>query len=74
MNMCSKYSIYLMYLQISDIFDCTVVYDYEAQQEDELTITPGDTIHVLQKIDADWWEGNLNGRIGIFPANYVEEN
>lgn len=49
------------------------MYDYEAQQDDELSITPGERIQVTQKIDADWWEGNLDGKIGIFPANYVEE-
>lgn len=50
-----------------------MLYDYEAQQGDELTILPGDTIYVTEKIDDDWWQGNLNGTIGIFPANYVEE-
>jgi hypothetical protein len=56
-----------------DISRCEAIYDYEGQQSDELTILPGDTIYVTEKIDTDWWQGNLNGTIGIFPANYVEE-
>jgi len=22
--------------------------------------------------DEGWWEGNLNGKIGMFPSNFVE--
>ena len=56
-----------------DISRCNVVYDYDSQQTDELTIVPGDTIYVTSKIDDDWWQGNLNGVIGLFPASYVDE-
>ncbi len=56
-----------------DLSRCNVVYDYESQQADELTIVPGDIIYVTSKIDEDWWQGNLNGTIGLFPATYVEE-
>lgn len=52
---------------------CTVNYDYQGQESDELTIKPGDVIKLLEKQDADWWLGELNGRTGIFPATYVEE-
>ena len=52
---------------------CEALYDYDGQQSDELTIRPGDVIYVTDKIDEDWWQGNLDGTIGIFPANYVEE-
>ena len=57
----------------SDICRCEVLYDYEPQQEDELQISPGDTIYVTEKIDDSWWQGNLNGTLGLFPASYVEE-
>lgn len=55
-----------------DICRCEAQYDYEGQQSDELSIQPGDVIYVTEKIDDDWWQGNLNGTIGIFPANYVD--
>lgn len=67
-----------MYLRLNlpvqlDISRCEALYDYEGQQGDELSISPGDSIYVTEKIDDDWWQGNHNGTIGIFPANYVEE-
>ncbi len=51
---------------------CRALYDYTAQESDELTIREGDTIDIIQK-SGEWWEGTLNGQVGVFPANYVEE-
>ncbi len=48
-------------------------FDYTANQADELTIIPGDLINVIEKQDQDWWQGELNGVVGIFPATYVQE-
>ncbi|CAM1326667.1 NOSTRIN (predicted) [Pycnogonum litorale] len=52
---------------------CRALYDYEANMYDELTIHSGDVINVYNKESDDWWQGELNGSIGIFPATYVEE-
>ena len=51
-----------------------VIYGYSAQNEDELTITEGDIITVISKDNEDvgWWKGELNGRIALFPDNFVE--
>ncbi len=49
-------------------------YDYQAQEEDELTLRPGDVIHNVQKMDGGWWEGELNGKKGVFPDNFVKVN
>uniref|UniRef100_A0A803TJS7 SH3 domain containing kinase binding protein 1 n=1 Tax=Anolis carolinensis TaxID=28377 RepID=A0A803TJS7_ANOCA len=53
---------------------CKVIFPYEAQNEDELTIKEGDIVTLLNKecIDAGWWEGELNGRKGVFPDNFVK--
>nr|CAG8531092.1 8011_t:CDS:10 [Entrophospora candida] len=49
-----------------------VLYDYEAQVPEELTIKEGDVIEITDRNVADgWWEGKLNGVTGQFPANYV---
>lgn len=32
----------------------------------------GDIIRVKSKFTKDWWEGEINGRAGLFPSNYVE--
>lgn len=51
-----------------------VLFAYEAQNEDELTIKEGDIITIVSKDieDVGWWKGELNGRIALFPDNFVE--
>ncbi|XP_069493207.1 SH3 domain-containing kinase-binding protein 1 isoform X2 [Ambystoma mexicanum] len=53
---------------------CKVLFPYEAQNEDELSIREGDTVAVINKdcVDAGWWEGEVNGRRGMFPDNFVK--
>uniref|UniRef100_A0A7N9ALQ3 Intersectin 1 (SH3 domain protein) n=1 Tax=Mastacembelus armatus TaxID=205130 RepID=A0A7N9ALQ3_9TELE len=53
---------------------CQVIgmYDYVAQNDDELAFQKGQVITVLNKDDCDWWKGELNGREGLFPSNYVK--
>ncbi|KAI9294906.1 hypothetical protein K502DRAFT_239115 [Neoconidiobolus thromboides FSU 785] len=45
-------------------------YDYEAQAPDELNFAKGDIIFVLEKDDG-WWKGEKDGKVGVFPANFV---
>ncbi|XP_061167166.1 nostrin-like isoform X3 [Saccostrea echinata] len=52
---------------------CRALYDYDANRNDELTIKHGDVINLYDKQLDDWWQGELQGRVGIFPATYVEE-
>ncbi|XP_063162824.1 mitogen-activated protein kinase kinase kinase 21 isoform X2 [Candoia aspera] len=54
----------------------TVLYDYEATGEDELSLRRGEMVEVLSKDaavsgDDGWWAGKIHHRLGIFPANYV---
>ncbi|CAI9736024.1 intersectin-1 isoform X2 [Octopus vulgaris] len=49
----------------------TCMYPYTAQNSDELTFQKDDVINVINKDDPDWWKGDLNGMIGVFPSNYV---
>ncbi|XP_058906806.1 SH3 domain-containing kinase-binding protein 1 isoform X5 [Kogia breviceps] len=53
---------------------CKVIFPYEAQNDDELTIKEGDIVTLINKdcIDVGWWEGELNGRRGVFPDNFVK--
>ena len=53
--------------------DCEALYSYDANQEDELTLEPGDTIDIIDKTDENWWHGQhrSTGQVGIFPASYV---
>ncbi|XP_021368496.1 nostrin-like isoform X2 [Mizuhopecten yessoensis] len=52
---------------------CKVMYEYCPSQNDELPIQPGDLINIYEKQPDGWWQGELRGRVGIFPATYVQE-
>lgn len=52
------------------------LYDYEARGEDELNLRRGQLVEVLSQDaavsgDEGWWAGQVQRRLGIFPANYV---
>ncbi|XP_053397839.1 CD2-associated protein-like isoform X6 [Mercenaria mercenaria] len=51
-----------------------VRYSYAAENEDELTLNEGEIINILDKEleDSGWWKGELSGRVGVFPDNFVE--
>ena len=48
------------------------VHSFESQSEHELSFAAGVSIMLLRRIDENWLEGKLNGKVGIFPANYVK--
>ena len=52
------------------------LYDYEARGEDELSLRRGQLVEVLSQDaavsgDEGWWAGQVQRRLGIFPASYV---
>ncbi|KAL4658090.1 GRB2-related adapter protein 2 [Arapaima gigas] len=47
------------------------LYDFMAEEGDELGFSTGDIIEVLDSTDPSWWKGRLRGRIGLFPSNYI---
>jgi hypothetical protein len=48
------------------------MHDYEPQQSNTcLSFRAGQVIHVLNKDPSGWWDGELEGRRGWFPSNYV---
>lgn len=52
----------------------SALYDYDAQQEEEVTFGEGDTMVLYDKDDPDWYLVKLeNGEIGLAPSNYLEE-
>ena len=52
-----------------------VMFPYEPENPDELNLVEGDIITILNKDvpESDgWWEGEINGKVGMFPNNFVE--
>lgn len=47
-------------------------FDYEGEEEDELTFSEGDVIALTEVIDQEWGRGQIHGRIGIFPLAFTE--
>lgn len=48
------------------------LYNFVGQSSRELTFRRGDIIFVRRQVDKNWYEGEYNAMIGLFPFNYVE--
>ena len=50
----------------------TALYDFDGESGGDLSFREGDRIRVIKKTNStdDWWEGELRGIRGSFPANY----
>ncbi|KAL4262752.1 Class E vacuolar protein-sorting machinery protein HSE1 [Pleurotus pulmonarius] len=48
------------------------LHTFEPTEPGELAFEKGDIIKVVDRGYKDWWRGQLKGRTGIFPVNYVE--
>lgn len=61
-------------LQSKPVEYATAIYAFDGQEQGDLSFNEGDRIVVIKKTQStdDWWDGELNGRKGKFPANYVE--
>ncbi|ODQ45166.1 hypothetical protein PICMEDRAFT_17656 [Pichia membranifaciens NRRL Y-2026] len=60
---------------------CTALYDYQAQNDEELTINENDILYLLQKSDFDdWWlvkkrvlDANAEEPQGLVPKTYIAD-
>eukprot|EP00941_MAST-03F_sp_MAST-3F-sp1_P004681 g4681.t1 len=48
-------------------------FDYDAQEEEELSFHKGDRIRIINRDDDNWWMGELSGVCGEFSRNYVTQ-
>ncbi|XP_066511945.1 neutrophil cytosol factor 4-like isoform X2 [Hoplias malabaricus] len=48
------------------------VFDFSGSGKLELSLKTGDVIFLLRRVNADWLEGTVKERIGIFPESFVK--
>lgn len=46
-------------------------YDYEPESSNYLPFSAGQLIKIIRKHSSGWWDGELAGRRGWFPSNYL---
>lgn len=50
------------------------LYDYQASDTDEISLSAGEKLFVLKEDESGWWTGRLpNGQEGFFPGAYVRK-
>jgi hypothetical protein len=57
-----------------DANQAIALYTFQACQDGDLGFKKGDIVTIIKRTDSknDWWTGQINGKTGIFPSNYVE--
>ncbi|KAM8824954.1 NADPH oxidase organizer 1a [Synchiropus picturatus] len=58
--------------ELSERGTYTVVKNYTATKDDELTVSMGSNVEVLQKSDNGWWLIRYNGQAGYIPTMYLK--
>jgi len=59
---------------VEEAVSCTVTFNYDAKDHDELTLKVGDVIVIAEEIEG-WYKGsNDRGQSGMFPSTYVQKN
>ncbi|XP_022056689.1 endophilin-A3b [Acanthochromis polyacanthus] len=51
---------------------CRAMYSFLPNHEGELGFNEGDVIVLTGRVDANWYEGTLGDRTGLFPVSYVD--
>ena len=59
---------------LSNTETAVAIYNYQAQQADELNLTKGDQVTVIQKSTDGWWQVICNSKTGWIPSNYLNVN
>ncbi|VUZ49304.1 unnamed protein product [Hymenolepis diminuta] len=52
---------------------CRALYDFTAEADDDLSLRKNDEPTILEQVDDQWYYGELNGKKGHFPVEFVEK-
>ncbi|XP_061409672.1 unconventional myosin-Ie-like [Lethenteron reissneri] len=52
---------------------CRAIYQYDAQDTDEISFSIGEVFDLTREDPSGWWTGCIRGKEGMFPGNYVEK-
>ena len=51
----------------------TTSLDYQADEDDEISVPKGVEVQVVKKSITGWWTVKFQGKLGLFPASYLTE-
>ena len=71
LSLFKHWSVFVLLPQRASTVQVKALYDFAAEENDELGFCAGDIIEVLDHSDPSWWRGRLRGNSGLFPANYT---
>ena len=58
----------------SDGVRVIALWDYQANESNEISFNPDEIITEVEKLHDGWWKGRApNGQVGLFPSNFVKE-
>ncbi|KAF8626353.1 hypothetical protein AX15_005009 [Amanita polypyramis BW_CC] len=60
------------FVQVIEPVTAKALYEYSSSSPDELSISAGDIISIIDRSDEEWWKAEQDGMIYIVPAAYVE--
>ena len=48
------------------------LFDFDGETSEDLSFKEGDHIELIEQIDSDWLKGKARGKVGMFPASFVD--
>lgn len=54
------------------LYTVVAQFAYQGQQKTDLSFNKGDRIVIFKEVSKEWLYGGLNGKVGIFPSNFVQ--
>ncbi|XP_049614856.1 SH3 and cysteine-rich domain-containing protein 2 isoform X1 [Syngnathus scovelli] len=59
-------------VEVHSMHTYVALYKFLPQESNDLELQPGDRVKVTDDANEDWWKGKSRGKVGYFPANFVQ--